>query len=211
MRSLCLTVFLCLVAASALAQAREPIVGLPCEGCDAVFDGLPDQFGSRARIAPISESGQPMLVTGRVLDQGGKPQPGVVVYAYQTNSGGIYPEPSGARASHRHGALRAWVSSDAQGRYAFDTIRPGSYPSRDTPQHIHMHVLERGCATYYIDDIMFLDDPLLTKAEVASRPKRGGAGIGAPLRHKGVWHITRDIHLGQNIPGYRSCRSGREA
>ena len=205
MRSLCLAILLCLIAASVPAQTREAIVGLPCEGCEAVFDGLPAKFSSRARIAPASEPGQPMLVTGRVLDSAGIPQAGVVIYAYQTNDSGIYPQPSSGRPSHRHGTLRAWVSSDAQGRYAFDTIRPASYPSRDTPEHIHMHVIERGCSTYYIDDIMFKDDPLLSAAQIRSRDNRGGNGIGTPVRHKGVWHITRDIHLGQNIPGYPSC------
>ncbi|WP_386811524.1 dioxygenase family protein [Lysobacter koreensis] len=191
--------------AAALAQAREPIVGLPCEGCEAVFDGLPATLASRARIVPTAEPGEPMLVSGRVLGPEGAPRAGIVVYAYQINDRGIYPPPSRGRVSHRHGALRAWVSSYGEGRYAFDTIRPASYPSRDTPQHIHLHVLERGCSTYYIDDILFKDDPLLSDAHARSRLGRGGPGIGTPKRHKGVWHITRDIRLGHNIPGYRPC------
>ena len=30
---------------------REAVIGLPCEGCEAVFDGLPDSLASAARIA----------------------------------------------------------------------------------------------------------------------------------------------------------------
>ena len=30
---------------------REPVVGLPCEGCGAVFVGLPESLEARARIA----------------------------------------------------------------------------------------------------------------------------------------------------------------
>ncbi len=189
-------------------HAREPIVGLPCEGCEAVFEGMPQQLHSRARIGQRNEPGRPMLVTGTVVDPQGQPRSGVVVYAYQTNNQGIYPtsDKTMGQASHRHGLLRAWALTDARGRYAFDTIRPAGYPDTELPAHIHMHVLERGCSTYYIDDIMFMDDPRLTQDKIRKLTLgRGGSGISRPLLHQGVWYVTRDIVLGKNIPGYGSC------
>lgn len=206
MRNLVAALFALSIATN--AYAREPIVGLPCEGCEAVFDGRPAHPASRSRIAPQNEPGQPMTVTGRILGSDGKPRSGVVVYAYQTNARGIYPPPAKpqGRASDRHGVLRGWTVSGADGRYAFETIRPGSYPTRDVPAHIHMHVLEPRCATYYIDDIMFTDDPLLTAKEIQRhRTGRGGDGIVTPVRRNGVWQVTRDIRLGSNIPGYPKC------
>ncbi|RDZ27181.1 hypothetical protein [Lysobacter silvisoli] len=199
---------LLLACAAASGQAREPVIGLPCEGCEAVFDGLPAQLSSRARIAPKSEPGAPMVVVGRVLDAAGRPRAGVVVYAYQTNSQGVYPQSPSVRdpETRRQGTLRAWVRSDAAGRYAFDTIRPGSYPGEDVPEHIHMHVIEPGCSTYYLDDIMFADDPKLTRKQRDSLVReRGGDGVSTPARKDGVWYVTRDIHLGRNIPGHRAC------
>jgi protocatechuate 3,4-dioxygenase beta subunit len=203
-------ILLPLLAIAAYAQTREPIVGLPCEGCEAVFDGLPAKLNSRARIAPDSEPGEAMIVVGRVLNAKNQPQPGVIIYAYQTNSNGIYPESPTARnpETRRQGTLRAWVKTDSQGRYAFDTIRPGSYPSTDIPQHIHFHVIEPGCSTYYIDDIMFRDDPKLTPTQIRRIAKnRGGSGISTPVRKDGIWYVTRDIHLGSGIAGYRACRA----
>ena len=167
-------------------------------------------MNSRARIAPKSEPGAPMVVVGRVLNQKGQSQPGVVIYAYQTNSKGVYPESPAVRdfETRRQGTLRAWVKTDASGRYAFDTIRPGSYPDTDVPEHIHFHVIEPGCSTYYIDDIMFTDDPKLTSKQIKRIAKdRGGNGISTPRKKDGVWYVIRDIHLGQNIPGYSACRS----
>lgn len=197
-----------LAAVSAQTPAREPIVGLPCDGCEAVFQGLPAALTSTVRIAPAGEPGVPMTITGRVLGPDGTPRAGVVVYAYQTNAAGVYPAAAAAPgdAARRHGALRAWVVSGADGRYTFETIRPGSYPARDTPEHVHMHVIERGCAAYYIDDVMFTDDPLLTPA-VRRRQDgaRAGSGIATPTRVEGRWHVTRDIRLGLNIPGYPPC------
>ena len=201
---------LLLAATSAFAQRhREPVVGLPCEGCEAVFDGMPNQMNSRTRIAAKSEPGVPMIVVGKALNSQGQPQSGIIIYAYQTNAKGIYPESSAVRdfETRRQGTLRAWVRTDAAGRYAFDTIRPGSYPADDIPEHIHFHVIERGCSTYYIDDIMFTDDPKLTSKQIKRIAKnRGGNGISTPLRKDGVWYVIRDIHLGQNIPGYRVCK-----
>jgi protocatechuate 3,4-dioxygenase beta subunit len=205
-----LTLFLLLFIATPISAQRpkEPIVGLPCEGCEAVFDGLPVQINSRARIANRSEKGVPMIVVGKVLDSNGKPKSGVIVYAYQTNSSGIYPESSAVRdpETRRQGTLRAWVKTDTSGRYALDTIRPGSYPNSDLPEHIHFHIVEPGCSTYYIDDIMFTDDPKLTPKQIRRIAKnRGGNGISTPVMKEGVWHVTRDIYLGKNIPGYRAC------
>ena len=197
-------------ACSSVAQAQVPIVGLPCEGCEAVFDGIPEQLSSRARIGQPGELGEPMLVTGRVIDDQGKPAGGVLVYAYQTNSAGIYPtsDKSLGRASHRHGLLRGWALTNSQGRYSFDTIRPAGYPRTELPAHIHMHVIERARCTYYIDDIMFKDDPRLTDESVRKLAlRRGGSGLARPLLHKGIWYIKRDIVLGENIPGYSGCGS----
>lgn len=205
--------FLVLLAGSGGASAREPVVGLPCDGCEAVFEGLLRNIPARSRIAPRDEPGQPLTLTGRVYGAAGDPVPGIVVYAYQTNAGGVYPRPARplGTASARHGTLRGWARTGADGRYRFDTIRPGSYPSRDTPQHIHMHVIEPGCAAYYIDDVMFTDDPLLTARERRRKPARAGSGIVTPIRSDGRWLVTRDIRLGADIPGYPRCGAGRAA
>ena len=143
----------------AATLAREPVVGLPCEGCEEVFEGLPATLASSARIAPPDEPGQPLRIEGTVRDRSGRPAAGVIVYAYHTDSRGIYPERGAARP---HGRLRGWAKTEAKGRYRFDTIRPAGYSDTDIPQHVHMHVIEVGRCTYYIDDILFEDDPRLT-------------------------------------------------
>lgn len=205
---------LLLLAALATAQTpgREPVVGLPCEGCEAVFQGLPATLSAAARIAPADEPGERMTLTGRVFDRAGSPKAGVIVYAYHTDRAGLYPRPAAAvaPAADRHGRLRGWAESGADGRYAFVTIRPAAYPTRDAPAHIHMHVIERGCATYYIDDVMFSDDPLLTTdARARFSNGRAGVGIATPVRQGAGWSVTRDIQLGRAVPGYPACGSGQ--
>ena len=191
------------------APAREPVVGLPCEGCEAVFVGMPAAPPAQARIAPASEPGEPLRIRGTVLAADGKPAAGVIVYAYQTDAGGLYPaDPATQQAGVRHGRLRGWARTDASGGYQFDSIRPGGYPGTSIPQHVHMHVIEPGRCTYYIDDILFTDDPRLGAEERASHDRgRGGSGIATPSRGPdGVWNVRRDIRLGEKIPGYPPAR-----
>ena len=174
--------------------AREPILGGACEGCDWVYDGMPARPGSVARIAPAGEPGVPMTLEG-VVTRGRVPAAGVIVYAYHTNQAGLYPV-----AANRHGSLRGWAKTDRDGRYRFDSIRPGAYPSRDIAEHVHMHVIEPGIGTYYIDNVEFLDDRLLDSSIPESL--RGGSGRTMPVRHQDAWQVRRHIELGRNIPAY---------
>lgn len=177
------------------AAAAEPVIGGPCEGCEYVFVGQPATLASTARIAPADAKGQPLTIEGVVTGRDGKPASDIVVYAYQTDADGLYPS-----AETRHGALRGWTRTGSDGRYRFDTIRPASYPDSDIPQHVHMHVIEPGLGTYYIDDVVFTDDPLLTDTQRRDvQHGRGGDGICTPKREAEVWHCTRDIVLGAGL------------
>lgn len=192
--------------------AADPLLGNCGTGgnlCLGPYEGMPESISSRERLAPAAEPGVPLRVAGQVLGPDGRPRAGVIVYAYQTDRHGIYPPvmPPRSSASNFHGRLRGWVRSDARGRYTFDTIRPGSYGGN--PEHIHMHVIEPGCGTYIIDDLIFDDDPnyLGMSAELREieLQGRGGSGVTKLQRRGEGWEVTRDIHLGRSIAGYRPC------
>jgi protocatechuate 3,4-dioxygenase beta subunit len=192
-------------ADSAPRREREPILGGPCEGCDLVFLGMPERvttIPSVARIAPVDEPGEPMTIAGIVRDRSGAPRAGIIVYAYHTDEHGIYPDSK--LKGNRHGALRGWARTDANGAYRFDTIRPGGYPDTNIPQHVHLHVLEPGRGTYWIDEMVFRDDPRLTpEQERGLAYGRGGPGAVTPTRDDaGRWHVVRDIVLGAGLSDY---------
>lgn len=182
--------FALLISAVTVAAQRERVVGGPCEGCEAVFAGMPATVGVEGRIAPADEPGAPMLLQGTVRSATGQPAPGIVIYAYQTDAKGLYPPARALQGSAaRHGRLRSWAKTDAQGVYRFATIRPAGYPSTDIPEHIHLHVIEPGRCTYYIDDVVFEDDPRLTPRQRAAHDRgRGGSGVIRPARDaSGIW------------------------
>lgn len=201
-------VLLLVAACAPSGAATTPVVGLPCEDCEVPLLGLPADPPAIVQLAPDDEPGERLRLTGRVTDAEGAPRRGVVVYAHQTDRQGVYPDAGADRDAgiRQHGRLRAWATSDADGRYTFLTIRPGSYPGSTMPQHIHLYVIEPGCALYYIDDVLFRDDPHLTPAVARKADQgRGGSGIVMPVRVADGWRARRDIVLGRNIPGYPRC------
>jgi len=186
------------------AQRTDRVVGSDCEGCDMMFDGIPQDLSWQTTIAGPDEPGEQMIISGTIYKKDGKtPAPDVILYVYHTDSKGLYsPAPKQTQAK-RHGHLRGWVKTNAQGRYEFKTIRPASYPNSRNPQHIHPLIKEPGVTLYFIDEFLFEDDPVLTENEKSHQEKRGGSGIVSLKKNeKGVWVGKRDITLGMNIPNY---------
>lgn len=197
-----------LVAVSALAAA--PVMAgvvatraarrdlYNCEGCEAVGERPASVLGSVVRIAPEGEPGTPLVLSGRVMSADrAKPVAGVVIYAHQTDARGYYSRGRpGTEWSLRHGLLRAWAKSDAAGRYTFVTVKPGPYPDRNLPAHIHLFVGEPGRRPYYVDDVVFAGEFGVTPKYIADQELRGGSGI-VRLRRQidGTLTCTRDIVL----------------
>lgn len=101
---------------------------------DRAQKAQPSTIGTKTRIAPPDEPGDPLVVRGRLLSLEGAAAAGAVVFAYHTNRGGIYDDPSRGPHSWR---LRGWARTDTEGRFTFETIRPGAYPGGTIPPHIH--------------------------------------------------------------------------
>jgi protocatechuate 3,4-dioxygenase beta subunit len=147
----------------------------------------------RIRIAPPHERGQSLTLSGRTLSADrGEPVAGIVVQAWHTNDSGVYPMgPKPMRST-----MQAWTRTGADGRYAFDTIKPGIYPSRNGPAHVHMVVIEPGRRPYWIDDIVFEGEYGVTPAYRAAQGFRGGTGIVQLTKDaSGVLQAMRDIRL----------------
>jgi protocatechuate 3,4-dioxygenase beta subunit len=101
-----------------------------------------------------------------------------VLYLHHTNAAGLYANGSSASEwSRRHGRLRGWLKTGSDGRYEVLTIKPGRYPNRPGPAHVHFTVLDRAKDPYWIDDVVFAGEPGVDAAYRSGRQNRGGAGI----------------------------------
>jgi protocatechuate 3,4-dioxygenase beta subunit len=112
--------------------------------------------------------GERIIVTGRVLDQDGRPVPNTLVEIWQANACGRYTHPGDQHDApldpHFDGAGR--VLTDENGVYRFITVKPGAYPWRNhhnawRPQHIHFGLFGSGFATRLITQMYFPGDPLI--------------------------------------------------
>lgn len=78
-------------------------------------------------------------VSGRVVDRSGAPRASARVEIWQCDAQGQYHHVGGQGGDENFQGF-GFVNTDAEGRYAFRTIKPVPYPGR-TP-HIHFTVLE---------------------------------------------------------------------
>jgi protocatechuate 3,4-dioxygenase beta subunit len=120
----------------------------------------PASAPSAGRVAPQGEPGQPLQVSGLVVGPDGAPISGASLYVYQTDHEGYY----GVKpvSDNRNPRLKLFLRSDARGAWAFETIKPGSYPNSRVPPHIHFEVTAPGRAPK-IFEIVFDGDPFVTQ------------------------------------------------
>ncbi len=173
-----------------------------CEWCGAA--DAPANPSAKTVIAPPSESGQPLVISGTVYQEDGRtPAEGVLIYAYHTNATGIYPKrtPDSGRPQWRHGYLRGWIRTGVDGSYEFRTIRPAAYPGRTEPAHIHLTI---SAANYpeYSGTFWFADDPLITpevlarnNKVVSTRSMRAAVILTLRRNGSGVLHGAHNIRL----------------
>jgi protocatechuate 3,4-dioxygenase beta subunit len=112
--------------------------------------------------------GERIIVTGRVLDEYGRPVPHAIVEIWQANAAGRY-----AHASDQHNAPldpnfqgAGHCVTDEDGRYRFLTIKPGAYSWRNhhnawRPNHIHFSLFGASLASRLVTQMYFPGDPLL--------------------------------------------------
>jgi protocatechuate 3,4-dioxygenase beta subunit len=168
-------------ASTVLRSPRQPLIKIPdtlteVTGPAGVWDQL--MGPSRADLTRQQKGeplGQRIIVSGRVLDEAGRPVPNTVIEIWQCNAAGRYihhrdqwdapldPNFTGA----------GLVVTDEAGAYEFTTIRPGAYPWGNhynawRPAHIHLSMLGPAFATRLVTQLYFPDDPLIEIDPIAN-------------------------------------------
>jgi protocatechuate 3,4-dioxygenase, beta subunit len=147
-------------------------------------------------------SGTILYLSGRVLNTDGKPQPGAEVEIWQANAKGRYdhvhdtnPAPLDPGFSH-FGRLK----TDAEGRYAFRTVRPTAYPAapgRWRPAHIHFKITT--AHEQLVTQMYFVGDQYNDSDTWLQSARRKEALIVDPTpaagKEQGAQEVTFDIVL----------------
>jgi protocatechuate 3,4-dioxygenase beta subunit len=187
------------------SQTKKGIVGGPFENGEFMYIGMPENIKSIDSSAGWRQKGQKLVVTGTIYKLDGKtPAPNVILYYYHTDINGVYADRQGLDPGVvRHGYIRGWVKSDANGKYSIYTVRPAPYPNTNFEAHIHPAIKEPNIdKEYYIDEFVFDDDKLLTGEKRKKLENRGGSGILRVFKKGDLQIAEHNIILGLNIPNY---------
>ncbi len=160
-------------ASTATRSPSKPLILLP----QSLSETTGPLFGPdcvRAGDADLTKqhSGEPLgeriIVSGRVMDEDGRPVPHALVEVWQANAAGRYlhkrDQHDAPLDPNFSGAGR--IMTDANGHYRFVSIRPGAYPWRNHPNawrpaHIHFSLFGNAFATRLVTQMYFPGDPLL--------------------------------------------------
>ncbi|MGN6548533.1 MAG: protocatechuate 3,4-dioxygenase subunit beta, partial [Pararhizobium sp.] len=161
-----------------------------------------------------SALGERIIVYGRVLDERGRGVDGVLVEFWQANAGGRY--------RHRNEGYLAPLDpnfggcgrtiTDADGAYAFRTVRPGAYPWPNgvndwRPAHIHFSVFGHAFAQRLITQMYFEGDPMIWQCPIVM-----GIPSPGPLeRHGAPNDPEKTIPRAPMASKYESVLLGRRA
>jgi len=137
----------------------------------------PTTLATTARIAPTSEPGRALVVPVQVLGVNGSPVANAVVFAYHTDTEGLYDKRENGPHSWR---LRGWAKTDPDGRVTFETIRPGSYPNSNNPPHVHFTVFLPSGERYHAGELQLS----MTPAPGTPTPERAPITLRLEARQK---------------------------
>ncbi len=109
-------------------------------------------------------AGERIRIEGRVLDGDGVGVPDAMLEIWQANAAGRYNHPLDTRDLPLDPAFTGFgrTGTDADGRFWFETVRPGPVPYDATTAqaaHICVAVFGRGLLNHLFTRIYFADDP----------------------------------------------------
>jgi len=140
--------------------------------------------------------GEPINVTGQVVDEDGLPVPGALIEVWQANKWGKYEHPADITPEPLDPHFKGYgrMLTDTEGRYFFRSIKPGAYPNPGydnwyRPPHIHFSIFAAGVMCRLITQMYFPGeqlndiDPILNgvddlgaRASLISRQLPGNSG-----------------------------------
>jgi protocatechuate 3,4-dioxygenase beta subunit len=170
--------------------ASALVMGVVLRAAD-IGDGPCAAAGSKITIAPDSEPGSRMVVSGQVFKADGvTPAAGIIMYAYHTDAKGIYNEQKTMQVAPR---LQGWLKTDAEGRYEYRSIRPAQYPDANIEAHVHYQFWGPGVPPQNAEELLFADDTKL-KDEVRRRSATlGRFAFVKKARRAGACCMSRTI------------------
>ncbi len=191
----------CDAAVQPNALNRQKSLQDTCDNPDAdpgcAFVSIPSQLNHIMLLSEKGEKGERLVVKGQLKDASGRPLSNIFMYAYQTDITGRYTKNGNEKGIQRfHGRLHGWGKTNSNGEYEIHTIKPAPYPGGRAAAHIHVILKpNKDARAFYINDIVFSDDPNVNDDYRNNERSPGGSGIITLKNNNGVLEGRRDIVL----------------
>ena len=128
---------------TAQTRCTVPVIG-PVDPAAVLVPGPP------SGMKPSDAKGEPLVITGTVIDPDCRPAVGASMNIHHTDARGDYWPADQETCCYYQGTVR----TDHNGRFELRTIRPGRYPSANPPPaHIHLEI--RHSAGAYRTEMVF--------------------------------------------------------
>ena len=130
------------------------------------FGLAPEQYGyafsslAGSRLADAATAGTRIRITGRLFDGEGTALNDALIEIWQADAEGRYAHPADPRSSNAGftGFGRVGTGTDAQKRFIFDTVMPGTTADGEAP-HVSVIVFARGMLNHLYTRLYFDDQP----------------------------------------------------
>ena len=165
--------FKCVLAQSVLRRTQDQIMG-------PFYPVMktPDRSGDLTRVNGSAgrAKGQVLNVTGRVVNPAGEPVRDARVEIWQANAAGRYAHPDDPNPAPLDPNFEGFgvVTTDAEGRYRFKTIKPAAYPTGPTSMCGRPTFTSRlwGATTSWLRKMYFEGDPYNEKDRYLQSARR---------------------------------------
>jgi protocatechuate 3,4-dioxygenase alpha subunit len=151
------------------------------------------------RLATAKTSGHRIAIEGTMYDGEGKVVPDALIEVWQANQDGVYAD---LRSQHAGASFTGFgrVELDDAGRFAIDTIKPGSVPAPDGSSqapHLALGIFAKGLnrrlytRLYFDDETLNASDYVLKSIPAARRnslvaSKKGDSTYSCTIRLQGA-------------------------
>ncbi len=172
-----------------------------------IYDFYEKGLNNIDTITNFNQKPNPLKITGTIYEKDGKtPAENVLLFIHQANEKGNFKRKR--FYGKRHVNHRAWIKTDADGKYTFYTFIPGKfYFSNGLPQILPV-IKEPNKPEYKIDPFVFDFEGTLSKSYRAKINKAKNSNLVLKLTKVKkadstyIYTAQKDITLGSGIESY---------
>jgi len=184
--------FVCILGSSQVLNAQRSDKHSP------IYDYTEQHLNNTDTIPDFASKPDKLKITGIIYESDGKtPAKDVILYVCQSNEYGDY-EMKRDKNRNRYVHHRAWVKTDADGRYTFYTFMPGENRDVKELKQIQRIIKVPGKKEYKMNSFFFKNDPLLADLTLACRANTVSSMIEME-KQGNMFVATRDIKLEKNV------------